>query len=242
MGNKGISIFFLVIIVIVIAIIIAASITIYKLIYNIKINRQLQSDDNTGKQWPTPGKIVFSLIIVSLVLFCISLIIYNYNNHDQTGTYSVNQYTDYVSLTSEEIKESAYAHYVNAFESGELKGYDKVEKTENNFHYFYFISRDDYDILHPSFVLFVEYIGNSEYVGYNEDMKIYASDDNSWGSSSGGNISEYYCVIGNMDFSRMCGFNYKLSLFNDYEKMQEYKNSENDTTPKDIESISIWID
>lgn len=207
---------------------------LYTTIYNAKIAKQLQKGMTKGKQWPAPKNIVLGAVIICLI---INFLASNNNGNYNEQVYSVNQFTDYVEYTSEEIKGTVYEQYTVAYETGELAGYEKVEKTENNFHYVYFIS-EEYDILHPTFILFVEYVGENNNLRYTSESKIQESEGNSWGSGSGGNTSEYYCVIGNMDLGKIDGFNYTLALYDDSVEVEDIKKDNMENTS---DNISIWI-
>lgn len=223
-----------------IIILVFISILVYTAIYNAKISRQLQQKNMVGKQWPSPRNVVLTVVIIILAICFIGSILNN-KGDSQTVVYSANQYADYVSYTSDEIKNTAYKHYTEAFETGELAGYDKIEKTEGDFHYMYFISSEKYNILHPSFILFVEYTGDKKISGYLDESRIYHDEGNSWGGCGGGNAADYYCVIGNINFETYMGFSYRLSVYDDTSKLGEDKRDEESKWKNGIDSIDIWI-
>lgn len=213
------------------------SLVVYTFVYNRRIARNFNMGKVSGKQWPAPKNIVLIVLVVFLTIFCLLNII-SKNENNQTDTL-VNQNMSYISYTSDEIEGTYAENYVEAFLEGELSGYRKVEKTEDDFHYMYFISEQGYDILHPSFILFVEYIGENEYKGYMDKSTIYINEDNNYGSSSGNEVAEFYCVIGNINFEENAGFSYELALYEDTNEMK--MDFEDEKLQKAEKKIEIWI-
>ncbi len=226
----------------VIIIIIVGSI-VYTKLYNAKINRQLQQGITTGRQWPKPETVV--LLIFAFCLLSVIVIDNACNRPVQSTGVRVNDLMDYVSYSSNDIKGTVYEQYVKAFETGELAGYEKVEKTENNFNYIYFISEKDYSILYPKFIIRVEYVGDEEVVCYMDSSRIHRTEDTSYGSAGGGDAADYYYVIGNMKLDEIVGFNYKLGVYDSVDKMSKSDPTINygeQDWSQAIDYISIWID
>ncbi|MBQ3544625.1 MAG: hypothetical protein IJA34_06535 [Lachnospiraceae bacterium] len=231
----GISIFLLLVIVLFIGLI---SLAIYTFMYNKSIEAKLKKGDKSGIQWPEPKNIV---LVIMTVLVVVSGIINLLSSDSGSGqVVNVNQYVDYATYTSKDIVGSSAENYVEAFEKGELKGYKKEEKTENNFHYIYFVSEEDYDILHPSFILFVEYVGEKEYKCYMDEAKVYLDEGNNFSSSGGGENEEYYVVVGNIDLDSGYGFKYEMGMYEDEAKMEKEVNE--DCLKDASERVSIIIE
>lgn len=234
--------FFDLAIIAVIVIIIVGSI-VYTKLYNAKINRQLKQGITTGRQWPKPETVV--LLIFAFCLLAVIVVDNACNGQVQSTGVRVNDLMDYVSYSSNEIDGTVYEQYTKAFETGELAGYEKVEKTENNFHYIYFISEKEYSILYPKFIIRVEYIGDEKAVGYMDSCRIHRTEDTSYGSAGGGDVADYYYVIGNMKLDEIVGFNYKLGVYDSVDKMSKSDPAINDGEQdwsQAIDYISIWID
>lgn len=218
------------------------SLIVYTKLYNAKINRQLQQGITTGRQWPKPETVV---LIVFGVCFLAAFVVDNAcSGQSQSTGVSVNDYMDYVSYTSTDIKGTVYEQYTKAFETGELAGYEKIEKTEDNFHYIYFLSEKDYNILHPKFIMFVEYVGEENAVCYMDASRVYRTEDTSFGSAGGGDVADYYCVIGNMNLDEIVGFKYTLAVYDSVEKMSKsdatLNNGEYDWSQA-IDYVEIWL-
>ena len=229
----GIKIFLLLTMVLFIGLI---SLAIYTFMYNKRIEAKLKKGDKTGIQWPEPKNIV---LVIMTVLVVVSGIINLLSVDGGSGQYiNVNQYVDYATYTSKDIVGTSAENYIEAFEKGELIGYKKEEKTENNFHYIYFISEEEYDIIHPSFILYVEYVGEKEYKGYMDTAKVFLDESNNFSSSGGGDEEEFYVVVGNVNLEGGYSFEYEIGLFEDESKMEkEY----NDDLKDASERISIII-
>lgn len=229
----GIKIFLLLTMVLFIGLI---SLAIYTFMYNKRIEAKLKKGDKTGIQWPEPKNIV---LVIMTVLVVVSGIINLLSVDGGSGQHiNVNQYVDYATYTSKDIVGTSAENYIEAFEKGELIGYKKEEKTENNFHYIYFISEEEYDIIHPSFILYVEYVGEKEYKGYMDTAKVFLDESNNFSSSGGGDKEEFYVVVGNVNLEGGYSFEYEIGLFEDESKMEkEY----NDDLKDASERISIII-
>ena len=104
----------------------------------------------------------------------------------------------------------------------------------------YFISESEYDILHPSFILFVEYVGEEKYECYMDTGKAYLDEGNAFISAGGGEISDYYVVVGNIDLDSGCGFKYEIGLYEDETKME--KEFDSDYLSESNERVSIVIE
>lgn len=231
----GISIFLLLVIVLFIGLI---SLAIYTFMYNKSIEAKLKKGDKSGIQWPEPKNIVLVIMTVLVVVSGIMNLL-----SDDGGSVqkiNVNQYVDYATYKSKDIIGTSAENYIEAFEKGELKGYKKEEKTENNFHYMYFVSEEEYDIIHPSFVLFVEYVGENEYKCYMDEAKVYLDEGNNFSSAGGGTSEKYYVVVGNINLDNGYGFEYEIGLYEDETKME--KESDEDCLKGASERVSIIIE
>ena len=188
-----------------------AGVIVYTAIYNAKIKKRLAQGITTGRQWPQPKSIVMIILIVALGIICVISIIKGFK---RTNTLHVNMnnigYAE--SFLSYELKDSQFEHYIEAYETGKLNGYTLTEATEDEFSYKYFRSESYFDLIHPSFVLFVEYTGNDDFKGYSDSVAI------SYGSGAGasgfecGETSDYFCVIGNVNHLEGHDVTYQLNL------------------------------
>jgi uncharacterized protein YxeA len=196
-----------------IILIIGAILFVYKIVYNLSIKRRLAQGIVDGRQWPSPKNILLTtLIIILVIIIVISAIIAT--NNSTTDTQS-NYYGSLSVYDSDDLSGTAMEIYKNAYNTGKLSGYTKEEKTKGDFHYICFKSDDEYDELHPAFVMFVEYTGSKEFEGYLEYATITDNSNSSRGKYNCGKISDYYFVAGNFDYDTMfC--TYTLGLYSDY--------------------------
>lgn len=208
-----------------IIVLIIISLLIYKFLYDRKIRRALETGNTSGRHWPAPGKIVGAILITGLILYIVSSLRTPVQTADTAKTYEA----DTIFYSSAELKGTYAENYITAFETGTLAGYRLTEKTEGNFHFMLFSSETEYDRLHPGFILFIEYIGNEEYETYFWSDSTYIDVYNSFGSGTYGEINEYYCIIGNIDFEQYMRYRCTFALYDSSEKMQEDINKENFT-------------
>lgn len=197
------------------------SLVVYTYLYNRKIKQVFEAGDTSGRQWPAPKNVIGMILIIILILYGIISIVHNSEKQGQTGNVSINYEAGNAFYTADTLKGTYAENYVQAFETGMLTGYEMTEKTEGNFHYMCFLSSDDYDSLHPGFILFIEYIGNEEYEAYRADNTEYINDNNNFSYSDWGEASEYYCVIGNIDFDKYEKYSCTLALYDTSKNMEE---------------------
>ncbi len=185
---------------------------IYTIIYNTAIKRKLSQGITTGRQWPQPKNIVLIILIVALSIACVVTILTSFPRTKYPDV-NVNNIGTVESYLSHELQGTPYEHYIEAYETGKLSGYTLTEATEDEFSYKYFRSESCFDLLHPSFVLFVEYIGSDELTGFIDSSSI------SYGTGLGasgmicGETSDYFCIIGNVNHLEGHDVTYTLSLF-----------------------------
>lgn len=225
-----------------IAVSVIAGLIVYTAIYNAKIKRRLAQGITTGKQWPQPKNIVLIILIVALSIVCVVSVINGFGNSNYPPV-NMNTIGYAESFLSYELQSSPYEYYIEAFETGKLSGYTLTEATEDEFHYMYFRSESYFDLLHPSFVLFVEYTGDEDYKGYIDSSVI------SFGTAFGvsgmdcGETSEYFCVVGNVDHMQGHDVTYQLYLYNTeadaFEEFDRITSSENDDEPIENAEKSI---
>lgn len=233
-------VFWLLLVIIGIAIILIA-VYIYKYFYNKRINRVLNEfinkDDiedeskdeyntkykansneeyKSRKSMPSPGSIAkVGIIFVLSILFILFILnVYGMNNAT-TSDYQDNTIIEYKTYTSEQIKNTAYEQYVSAYYNKKLTGYSVIEKEEDDIKYMLFISEGEYTSLHPAFIMFVSYAGEDEIKYYMDENKICFNEERNVTTGGMGMASEYYCIIGNMNFDNISHFIYKISLYSD---------------------------
>lgn len=184
----------------------------YKAIYNARIKRRLFQGDTTGKQWPQPRNVVLTVLIVALSIVCVASVLSGFAERRQTYV-NINHIGDVQSYRPHELPDSQYDHLLEAYETGSLSGYTLTEGTEGDFHYLYFRSEHYFDLLHPSFVLFVEYVGEQDYGWVNETTGISFGTESGFSGSSCCETAPYFCVVGNVNHAEGHSATYQLSLY-----------------------------
>lgn len=201
---------------------------IYLHIYQRGINKQLQTGTK-GKKMAAPLTVcvvtfIFTLLAGFVLIAVLGSILYYVA--PQTTSYQmentdIHQLTSYSSncYTADEISDSYAALYEG---KAELPGYIRQEKTDGDFSYTYYISKEDYNILHPKCIVFLTYNGDGDYDLY-EYYSGFSSDDcaNYSGCDTEGSIPEYLCFLANADGS--CTFDIGIAAYTqaDYEVIQD---------------------
>ena len=142
-----------------IAFVVGVSTLIYMKIYTSKINAHLGENRGTlGKPMMSPGR--FSLVALGIaivfIIFFGACNAYRASNHasiNEDAIYRFNMYKQDVLGAS----------YMSNFSKENNPGYEKIEETTSEFKYTCFLSEDEYDQMHPTFVVFVEYIGKEKF-------------------------------------------------------------------------------
>ena len=207
---------------------------VYTTIYNAKIKRRLEQGITTGKQWPQPKNIVLIILIAALSIACVVTILTSFPRAKYSHI-NVNNIGTVESYLSSELEGTPYEHYIEAYETGKLTGYTLTEATEDEFSYKYFRSDDYFNLLHPSFVLFVDYNGSEKLTGFIDSGSI------SYGTEFGtegkvcGETSDYFCIIGNVNHYEGHSVTYSLNLYSTeseaFKEFERIASSENIDEP-----------
>lgn len=187
---------------------------VYFLIYQVRINKKLQTGKEM-KKMPSPFALLIAVVMIIGILTLVSIIfmVVFYAPKQSTfdeGVVSLNNLSvaDYRYYTPEDISGT----YAEAYERGrELPGYNRYEKEDGNFLYTYYLSKQDYDILHPKFVLFLEYTGEEDYDIYECEMGFAQDGLADYGGFCDEKIPEYLCFVGNADGD--CSFDIYIGTY-----------------------------
>jgi len=181
---------------IVIAIIVVAVIAVYYNHYTRIINQRLKEQVSDGKKVWSPATVAIITAFFGLVLFSITVLLVRINSPTSSidDRYFQAQY-DYEAYAPEYIQQG----YLSGFSIAENAGYTKHEETTGDIKYTYFISNERYDIFHPAFIIFVEYIGTGDIISYGiQGAFLTDTSETICGKGfSGADVSDYVCIIGN---------------------------------------------
>lgn len=195
------------------AVLAIAGLIVYTAIYNARIKRRLAQGITTGKQWPQPKTIVVVILIIALSIVCAVSVRRSFVNLRQMTPANINHIGTVESYLSYELPDSPFAHYAEAYKTGKLSGYTLTEATEGDFHYMYFRSESYFDLLHPSFVLFVKYVGTEDYKGYIDTNGISFGTELGVSGMRCGGAADYFCIIGNVNHGEGHQAIYQLALY-----------------------------
>lgn len=207
---------------------------VYTTIYNAKIKRRLEQGITTGKQWPQPKNIVLIILIAALTIVCVVTILTSFPRAKYSHI-NVNNIGTVESYLSSELEGTPYEHYIEAYETGKLTGYTLTEATEDEFSYKYFRSENYFNLIHPSFVLFVDYTGEENYNGYIDSSAISFGGAVGVSGSNCGETSDYFCIIGNVNHLEGHSTTYNLNLYSTegeaFKEFERIASSENIDEP-----------
>ena len=212
---------------------------IYTCIYNICINKMLQNGSASKIQWPTPKNVVITILLVFLIAFCVVFIIDNFSGSNNRVVYSESYTDDTIVGTVDELKGTYAEIYLDAYTSGALTGYKKIEKSEGNFHYICFQSEEEYDTLHPQFIMFIEYVGGEVYSTYAYESTLYINNGNNFSGGSYDAADQLYCVIGNVDLAKYESYSLTFALYKDEAMVKEDFEQDAGLLPRASEQITI---
>lgn len=167
---------------------------VYFFLYQFLINRRLKTGKK-GKSIPTPR--VGIVISVILIMILVPILLSGNKTYPNAATIA-----DCDVFRSDTIPET----YATVYKKGEdISGYNRYELVDGNFLYTYYMSITEFDVLHPKFIIFVEYIGENE----NDIYKIssgfsYVDGGCAYTSSGEAKANDYYCIVGNANGE--CGY------------------------------------
>ncbi|MGN1343059.1 MAG: hypothetical protein ACI4U3_00670 [Traorella sp.] len=184
---------------------------IYYQAYKRNVNQSLV-DSSKSKKMISPFFMGILCIIGGLVIYVIISLAFSNNQ-------SENPYLN-ASYAFDTYYEEDIEGYLSVYSIDENAGYDKQEEVVNNTRYTIFTREDSYDTYHPSFIIYVEYLGDLDLVGmdlqgtfYDDEMKLIC------GKGFGGSYHEKLMVVG--DSSIECYFELELYYYDREEKNDE---------------------
>lgn len=133
----------------------ALVIVLYLFYYRSKINRRLTDPTHTKKTklW-SPMWVCLTAVIGALTVFAVICMLLASSRPALPSAPSPVAYHAQI-LSPEEMKDG----YLSRYSIEENAGYTKEEKVINDVKYTYFISTEETDAFHPSFLIYAEYIG-----------------------------------------------------------------------------------
>jgi len=177
-------------------IVVVVAIASYRLFYQYKINKQLQ--DESTKYRTSLSPLTFSIIFgfAVLIVFAGMLTIMALTDFGAVKVSAVyrNAIYDYQDYNPDQM-----TGYRSTYSIEENLGYIKNVEQKGDIRFTYFIREDNFDIFHPTFIIYVEYTGDKEilYRGVQGDFTVENDMPISNRGSAGGEFKNYLCVFGN---------------------------------------------
>ncbi len=209
--------------------IVALVLIIYFSAYKKNINKAVVENGEAPKRMAPPYKIFLILLVVA-ILIIVGIVsckmgrkIADDSPEDRyyEATYNYSMYTE------KGMKEA----YRSVYSIEENKGYTKDVVEKGDVRFTYFISETPYDIIHPRFIIYIEYIGDNELVTFSYNGKFKDANGNviTGYGMSGSDITKasVLTVLGNTDID--CIFELNIYYFDQFIK------SEN---PEDVAAVS----
>lgn len=218
--------FYLLVVVSLVALVAAVTI-IYTLIYRTKINQRLTSPVKIQSVLWSPMKVCIVSVIAALAFCTIIFAVYSVKTTiDPTIIPSV-----YVEkFTDTEMQNG----YLLQYSIKENDGYEKHEKVFDNIKYTYFISKESMNPLHPSFLIYAEYIGLEVPKYHDIILNFRTSDGSEIGAYMVGGCEfsgASICLIGNA--SGDCNVSCIVDIYNALKNESEinFEEVKNNNTP-----------
>ena len=184
---------------------------IYMLIYNHRINKQLNGEKQYKHRSVNPQSIIIIVLCIMLVVIS-ALSIASSINQGKTTEDELDKCSS-IFYTADEFRESSLSIYESAYKNGELLGYDKTEKNDGNFHYILFEKEETYDTLQPDFIMFIEYKGKEDFSESLVKDSMFSYHNGTESMISYDEPTEYYFVCANTEDS--IDYSFSLGLYKD---------------------------
>lgn len=195
-------------------IIAVAACVVYLLVYQHVINKRLYERNTNEKRLLSPGAFSIAVFGAVLLIFGIGTAVMRLSAGSSPGIddkYLKATY-DYTVHDSGNIQGS----YAAGYSTEKNAGYERHEETIGDIRFIYFTSKDSFDIFHPSYIIFAQYIGDDTSVasyGYdgsflsNTGAKICSK------GASGADMQDSICITGSASLD--CTFSLTIYLYND---------------------------
>ncbi len=198
---------------------------VYLLVYQHVINKRLYEQKTDGKKLLSPRTFSIAALVAVLLIFGIGTAVMRLSVGSSTGIENkyLNATYDFTVHSSGNIVDS----YAAGYSTEKNAGYERHEETIGDIKFIYFTSKDSFDIFHPSYIIFAEYVGNdTSVVSYGYDGR-YLSDAGTKICSkgaSGAKIQKSICITGSASLD--CTFSLTIYLYDDSGMISMQKDKE----------------
>lgn len=187
---------------------------VYFVYYKSTINKRLENGVTNGKKMISPlWMAIIFLIIALIVLIVVPMLLRmggTVSDINEIPEKYWNASYDYQVYTPDEVESGFLGNY----SIDENTGYERYEEVDGNIRFTYFISREAYDSYHPAFIIYAEYVGTEDIknlsMGFYGEFFTSEGQDICGTGASGGEFSDYVCVVGNPSID--CGFSLDFYL------------------------------
>ena len=203
------------------------AIAIYFGIYKTRINKQINTLNAKPQKMMPPWLFAIIIVIVVLVGFSISITtryMLSASNANRIPDQYYQATYSFKSYSPDEMSQG----YRNNFSIESNAGYTKHVTVENDVKFTYFTRNDEYNTYHPSFIVYVEYIGAKHVLVNGLNGKFLTDSEalitgQGWG---GGYSDKYFTVLGNASVE--CIFSLTVYYYDTLEKPQPKSNGDMD--------------
>lgn len=187
---------------------------VYLFGYQHIINRRLSERKTDGKRLLSPRAFSVAALVATLLLFGIGTAVMRLHNDNssQIDDKYLNATYDYTVYNSGNIQNS----YAAAYSTEKNIGYERHEETIGDIKFIYFTSKDPFDIFHPSYIIFAEYIGGDDSViayGYDGNYLTDTGVKICGKGASGSEMQDSICITGSASLD--CVFSLTIYLYNE---------------------------
>jgi len=185
----------LVLVIVVPIIIIIATVILYRLFYQHRINKQLHDETPHSRRLLSP--LAFSIITAFVVLIAVAglttfLALSDFGAEKVPAEYT-NAVYDYQDFSTSQM-----TGYRGLYSIDENPGYTKTVEQQGDIRFTCFIRNEAFNYYHPSFIVFAEYTGDKDILYYGVQGNYHAPDGRQMTGRghAGSEFEDYICVIG----------------------------------------------
>lgn len=186
---------------------------LFLLIYNGFHNWYLERHWKDGKYSGIPFPSIYVILAILLIIFLFGAVVVTSNRTLKNRNISSDDSFQIYECNSNEMERQYSKIYVDAIKEKTLPGYQKYEKKKGSFLITSYVSTEEYDTLHPSLLVFVEYKGERDYKFYTSRIKLDFGNGEKQESGQAILKSEYYCTIINGAMQRLKGVDIEVAVY-----------------------------
>lgn len=178
----------------------AVAVVIYRAVYQNSINKRLNNGEIRHHRMPSP----FTFTLVAVITALVAAVAVTAFMPSSGDVIIPDEYRNAV-FDAEGYNPNEMTGYRTAYSIDGNPGYTKQVEQKGDVRFTCFVREDDFDLYHPSFIVFAEYTGDKNilYTGYNIQNSIPSGERLGGHGAAGHPFGGYLCFVGtsNVSFS-----------------------------------------